>query len=221
MDAPVFTINRTFGTNGRFQSIQLAAVDPLHIPITLDGRGGSDTYDVDLGLGNFSDIHIKDSDATTRNSLVITPVTTDLLFHQATVTDDAVNFEFYTPLEYHHIPEPPNSYLTYYTASVGYFPSVTFSGNVDPTLDGAALIKHVIIDRPDADPSQTVTVELDGGVSGDIEYPYIRAAYDPEQPNPQLISLPQGPPEFDVTANSGTLDFSEDHIVGIRGDFQC
>jgi hypothetical protein len=219
LDAPVFTINRTFGTNGRFQSIRLAAVDPAHTPITLDGRGGSDNYDVDLGLGNFSDIHINDSDATTRNSLLITPLTTDLFFHQATVTDDAINFEFYTPLEYNYIPEPPNSYLIYYGASVGYYPSVTFSGNVDPTLAGAGLIEHVIIDRPDADPSQTVTVELEGGVFGDIQYLYVRAAYDPEQPDPQLVSLLQGPPEFDVTANSGTLDFSEDNIVGFVSTF--
>ncbi len=219
LDAPVFTINRTFGTNGRFQSIQLEAVDPLHTPITLDGRGGSDTYDVDLGLGNFSDIHINDSDATTRNSLVITPVATDLLFRQATVTDDAINFEFYTPLEYNYIPEPPNSYLIYYGASVGYFPSVTFSGNVDPTLAGAGLFEQVVIDRPDADPSQTFTVELEGGVGSGIEYLYVRFAYDPEQPDPQLISLPQGPGEFDVAANSGTLDFSEDDIYPIVSIF--
>jgi hypothetical protein len=219
LDAPVFTINRTFGTNGRFQSIQLAAVDPLHTPITLDGRGGSDTYDVDLGLGNFSDIHINDSDATTRNSLFITPVTTDLFFHQATVTDDAINFEFYTPLEVNLIPEPPNSYLIYYGASVGYFPSVTFSGNVDPTLAGAALFNQVVIDRPDADPSQTVTVELEGGVGGGTNYLFDRAAYDPEQPNPQLVLFPQGQREFDVAANSGTLDFSEDDVYALVSTF--
>ncbi len=220
LDAPVFTINRTFGTNGRFQSIPLAAVDPLHTPITLDGRGGKDTYDVDLGLGNFSDIHISDSDATTRNSLVITPVTTDLLFHKATVTDDAIQFEYYTPLEYNIIPEPgSNSYLTYYNASVGYYPTVTFSGNVDPTLAGAGLFNQVIIDRPGADPSQTVTVQLEGGVGGGTNYLNIPYAYDPEQPNPQLIPLQPGHPEFDVAANSGTLDFSEDDPYPIAGVF--
>jgi hypothetical protein len=219
LDAPVFTINRTFGTNGRFQSIQLDAVDPLHTPITLDGRGGSDTYDLDLGLGNFSDIHINDSDATTRNSLTITPVTTDLFFHQATVTDDAINFEFYTPLEVNLIPEPPNSYLIYYGASVGYFPSVTFSGNVDPTLAGAALFNQVVIDRPDADPSQTFTVELEGGVGVGTNYLFIREAYDPEQPNPRLVFFPQGQREFDVAANSGTLDFSEDDSYPIVSIF--
>jgi Putative Ig domain/PKD domain len=219
VDPPVFTINRTFGTNGRFQSIQLDAVDPLHTPITLDGRGGSDTYDVDLGLGNFSDINIKDSDATTRNSLLITPVTTDVLFHRATVTDDAIQFEYYTPLEYNIIPEPPNSYLTYYNASVGYYPTVTFSGNVDPTLAGAGLFNQVIIDRSGADPSQTVTVELDGGVGGGTNYLDIPYAYDPEQPNPQLIPLQPGHPEFDVAANSGTLDFSEDDTYAFVSTF--
>ena len=219
VDPPVFTINRTFGTNGRFQSIQLDAVDPLHTPITLDGRGGSDTYDVDLGLGNFSDINIKDSDATTRNSLLITPVTTDVLFHRATVTDDAIQFEYYTPLEYNIIPEPPNSYLTYYNASVGYYPTVTFSGNVDPTLAGAGLFNQVIIDRPGADPSQAVTVQLEGGVGGGTNYLDIPYAYDPEQPNPQLIPLQPGHPEFDVAANSGTLDFSEDDTYPIAGVF--
>lgn len=62
---PVYTVTRTFGTNGRTQVVPFVVSDVYQSSLALDARGASDTYTLTLGLGGFLAIGIDDSDAST------------------------------------------------------------------------------------------------------------------------------------------------------------
>jgi MBG domain (YGX type)/Bacterial Ig-like domain (group 3)/Putative Ig domain/Dockerin type I domain len=223
VDPPIVTVARTFGTTGKSQSINLEADDPLNLSVTLDGRGGSDNYQIQTGLGSFFDIHVKDSDTTTRNTLTVTPNNRDLEYYQATITDDALAIQAYTPLELITFPlvgpaDTPEAH--YYLASATYTPTISFSSNVDPTLAGASLFENLVVDRPDAAPDQTLTLQLDGGIQEDSDFMRVPWAYDPTQPDAKSVPLNfNGPRIYDVVANSANLAFSENTYLETRTIF--
>jgi hypothetical protein len=150
-DDPLYTVARTFGTNGRAQSISFEVGEVEHSSIVLDGRGGSDTYNLDVGLGSFLNITIDDTDATAQNSLNVNFLDQYLLPHKAKLTDNSLNLEYYTESWY-----APTYGVHYLFQAVKYTPSIYFGDNTDITLTTAAQFKQTIVDRPRAPQSATV-----------------------------------------------------------------
>ena len=141
---PIYTVTRTFGTNGRTQSISFSASDPDSSSITLDGKGASDTYTIELGVGGFMDILIDDSDTATRNLATVRLNEPDTTFTRATLTDNSLKTEFYTVPHYvlniatllREYPQYSNlsGYLEVHN-SVFYSPTVSFGANTDLALE--------------------------------------------------------------------------------------
>ena len=98
-DGPFYDVTRTYGTNGRTQSILFELEDADRSSIVLDGRGASDDYHIGLGLGNFLDITINDSDTTTQNTLEVDFQDTQLLADRAVLTDNSLQVEYFTRLD--------------------------------------------------------------------------------------------------------------------------
>jgi hypothetical protein len=205
--APTYTIGRTFGTNGRTQNITFELGDAGSTQIILDGRGASDNYVVNPGLGSFIDITIDDSDETTQNSLLVNYDHPQALADRVELTDTAIKVEFVTPVE-------PRTYdngngFYYYTSfgsSVSYSPTVNFDANTDITLRTNEQFRETIVNRPNA--PQKATLQF-VNASGDSGY-----AFDVQVPNPQLqiFNGSSASSPIDVIANGGNLviDVTED-----------
>ena len=156
---PLYTVTRTFGTNGRTQNISFEVDQVESSSIILDGRGASDDYDLDVGLGSFLDITIDDTDAATQNSLRTDFLDAGLLPHKATLTDNSLNLEFYTPSLFF-----VSSGVYNVAQAVRYTPTIFFGDNTDITLTSAFPFKQTIIDRPTA--PQNATVLANGVYTG-------------------------------------------------------
>ncbi|MCC7085315.1 MAG: VCBS repeat-containing protein [Pirellulales bacterium] len=154
-DDPLYSFSRTFGTNGRTQVISFEVSDVSSSSVVLDGRGASDNYDVDVGLGSFLNITVDDSDPTTQNTLHTNFLDGALLPHKATLTDNSVNLEFYTQSNF-----SPTYGVYYNYQAVKYTPTIFFGDNIDITLHSAYPFKQVVVDRPRA--PQDLTVVADG-----------------------------------------------------------
>ncbi len=161
---PVYSVTRTFGTNGKTQTIPFAVSDADASSIGLDGKGASDTYNLTLGLGAFIDVTVEDSDTTTQNELTVNVREGDVFNNQATLTDSALHLDYYTFGDFiDYI--PAHTYGNAYdysssSASVHYTPSVYFGANDNVTFATAFAFSQTIIDRPAA--PQPATLRIDG-----------------------------------------------------------
>jgi hypothetical protein len=199
VDGPFYTIARTFGTNNRTQSIELNVNEVASTSLVLDGRGGADQYHIAVGLGSFLDIVIDDTDPTTQNSLLIDSRKSGFINHRAILTDNSLHLEFYTPITAVHY--GLGRYVNY--MSVSYSPTFYFGANADVTFAAAAAFVETTINRPAA--PQNASILYDGISTGSmIAIDSAGAtAYDPEQPNGQMITATSA--TIDVQANAGTL----------------
>ena len=204
-DGPLYTVARTFGTNGHTQSISFDVDEVASSSIVLDGRGESDQYNINPGLGSFLDIRIEDSDSTKQNSLLVSYTDTTLLSYRATLTDNSLRLDYYTPLQFKSYELGIETVLDRGPASVAYSPTVFFGANTDITFGTTALFQQTIVNRPAA--PQKATIRFGEA----FKAPFARdgMAYDPEQTNPAfLIFEPVGfGVPVDVQANAGILNF--------------
>ena len=168
---PIYTVKRVFGTNGRMQSIPFSASDADASSITLDGKGAGDTYNVEQGVGGFLNVTIDDADITTQNTATVRLRESDVVYTNATLTDNSLALGFYTLPTYRTniATEMPIRYPQFYklsgyldwTDSVYYSPTVLFGANVDVGFEFAAKFQEFVVDRPTA--PQNVTINF--GVS--------------------------------------------------------
>jgi hypothetical protein len=199
VDGPFYSIFRTFGTNNRTQSIELNVGEVNSTSLVLDARGGADQYHVAVGLGSFLDIVMDDTDSTTQNSLLIDSRKLGFINHRAILTDNSLHLEFYTPIT--AVNYGLGRYVNY--MSVSYSPTFYFGANSDVTFAAADPFVETTINRPAA--PQNASVLYDGISTGSmIAINYAGpTAYDPEQPNGQLITATSA--TIDVQANAGML----------------
>ena len=215
-DGPVYTIVRTFGTNGKTQSIPFAVGDSNSSSITLDGKGASDDYDIGLGIGTFFDITVEDSDAATQNSLTVDYQQAYLLSHRATLTDSSLKLEYFTPIIL--FPVTFTTQVThFYTASATYSPSVHFGANVDIAFVATGPFQQLIVNRPNA--PQRASILFDGIYTvpggGGQAFP-TNFAYDPYTPGSTLLTIGPNDPTYgtiNVQANGGNLSITNTAYV--------
>jgi hypothetical protein len=199
VDGPFYTIARTFGTNHRTQTIELNVGAVESTSLVLDGRGGADQYQIHVDLGSFLDIVIDDSDPTAQNALLIDSRQSGFVNHRATLTDNALHLDFYTPVTYvyYGLSQKYADYL-----SVRYSPTVYFGPNTDVTFTTAGPFIQTTVNRPVA--PQKASIVYDGISTGSIGYyGSVATAFDPEQPDVRWI--PAASATIDVQVNAGTL----------------
>jgi hypothetical protein len=224
---PIYTVKRVFGTNGRMQSIPFSVADADASSIALDGKGASDTYNVEQGVGGFLDVTIDDADTTTQNTAAARLRESDVVYANATLTDNSLALGFYTlptfrtniatllPLQY---PQFYNlSGYTDWTNSVYYSPTILFGANVNVGFEFAAKFQEFVVDRPTA--PQNVTISF--GVSplirdrtlpdGFIGGPAFNVSsvlalplwvYDPDGPSSEIVYLGPAPVTTTIRALS-------------------
>ena len=93
---PVYSITRTFGTNGRTQTIPFAVRDATASSVRLNGGGASDSYALNLGLGAFIDVAVSDTDVSSTNALTISTSEGNLIYNTLNFTDTTVELDYYT-----------------------------------------------------------------------------------------------------------------------------
>ncbi len=202
-EGPFYSVSRIFGTNGRTQDVELTVNRVADTSITLDGRGGSDQYQVVLGLGTFLNVTVADSDPSTQNSLVVDARQTGFFNDRVTLTDTSLKVEYYTPILYMYYPS------AHYASSVAYAPTIFFGANTDITFATAYPFEQTIIDRV-AGP-QNATILIDGHTLGDIgDFGGLPQpiAYDPDQPNAVAHfshTVTGIAPTLDIQASAGNL----------------
>ena len=155
VNGAVYTITRTFGTNGKVQTMQFRINDPLNTVITLNAGGAADVYNINLGLGSFDDIHVQDSDFSTHNTVNVNFHSPILLPDTATITDDSLQLSYYTPIMHFF-----GGLSDFYTPSVHYMPTVFFGPNDNLVFNSARPFKNTVINRPDA-AGQLVNIGVD------------------------------------------------------------
>lgn len=197
--APTYTIGRTFGTNGRMQNITFELGEADSTQMILDGRGASDNYDVNLGLGSFIDVTIDDSDETTQNSLVVHYGGSAALGEKVELTDTSLKVEYATPLS----PRTSDNgngiyYYTSFGSSVSYSPTVKFDANTDITFSTGDQFPETIVNRPNAPQKATLQFVNAYRPSGYI--------FDVQVANPQLQIIDGSiSSDVDVVANGGNF----------------
>ena len=220
---PIFDIRRVFGTSGKVQTIPFQVHDADSSSIVLDGKGASDTYTVDVGLGSFIDVSVQDSDAATQNSLItnFNSLGFTLIPAKLTLTDNRVQFEYYTAATSLGLVYSRDGGVTWSfiptgifgeiqsslnVSSVVYSPNVYFGNNVDVTVSAntqgtlaPAFFYETVIDRPAAPQTAKLAYTGPGG-----QIPS-RAAVDFEGPIPLFLTF-QNARQMDVQANAGILD---------------
>ena len=203
LDGPILSITRTFGTNGRTQIIPFSVADSDQSSITLDGRGASDDYTIDIGVGTFLDLAVDDSDVTNQNALTVE-------FNQpldflggtsATLTDTSLQLEYYTPILSVSV-NVGGPTTHFYRTSVFYSPMVSFTANVDIVFETIDAFDEFIVNRPLAPQDAEIRIKTSA-----LYFPYY--AYDPSQPGATLISLDSTYISIDVQANGGSLLISK------------
>jgi hypothetical protein len=207
-DSPLYTVARTFGTNGRTQNISFEMEEVPSSSIILDGRGESDQYKIDVGLGSFLDVKVEDSDATTQNVMHVNFSRTDLLPYQAVLSDDTLQLEYYTP-SFQWIDFSYNVYNEFH--AVKYSPTISFGANVDITLTSATPFQHTVINRPTArrDAAIVVTGFFPAQTAATRQYSiYVPELVGDTAPQGGLFQVYQGIGEIDVQANAGNLSIN-------------
>lgn len=203
---PVYYITRTFGTTGKTQTVPFEVQNADLSDITLDGGGASDTYDLYEGIGSFLNVTVDDSDASTQNTLsVVMNINQSYGLFPDTlrVTDNVLD------LKYETLAVNLGSFYNYkvWRTSVVYDPAISFSSNVDVTLDSLAAFKHTTVDRPNA--TNAVTLVYGFG-SPNLE---VIDVTDPQHPNIFVYNDPTIPndyPTIDVLANAGGLAIQQE-----------
>lgn len=206
---PVYYVVRTFGTNGRTQTVPFAVSDASASSVELNAGGASDDYEIMLSLGAFIDISIADTDLSTTNALRVLSGDGNLIYKSLNLTDTAVEFDYYTR-SYLWSNFPPETHHVYMT-SVHYTPAVSFSSNIVLTVS-TVIPDHVTVDRPTAE--QPLYLNL-GHPFITTEIPYLGLGYgyniwdlstNPwtyELRNPNII-----PHDMQILANAGPLSIS-------------
>ncbi len=208
---PVYSVTRTFGTNGRTQTIPFAVSDTTTSSIKLNGGGASDTYSINLGVGAFIDVAVNDTDTSSTNALTVATGDGSLLYNSLNFTDTTVELDYYTGSFYYG----GGLGYSYFTTSVHYAPTVTFSGNVVPSIQAAIPFQHTTIDRPLA--SQAAQLSIGGPytstvvpVAGlvDIANSGVAWVVTTNPPTRIVRNLFATPPDVQILANAGSLSIS-------------
>jgi hypothetical protein len=200
-DGPYYSIERTFGTNGRTQSVRFDIVDANSSSLTLDGRGASDQYYFAYEHGSFIDITVDDTDESTQNLLELDARLEGFHQHRLTITDTSLKAEYYTPMW-----SVSTGFDLFYFASVGFTPTVYFDANTDVTFGSTCPFFETIIDRPSA--PQQLKLNFDAVITGTWALGFPRTgllAWDPYQPQPKLLDFGAMSRKLEVLANGGSL----------------
>jgi hypothetical protein len=213
---PVYSVTRTFGTNGRTQTIPFAVHDAAASSVELNAGGASDSYSINLGLGAFIDVGITDTDSSSTNPLTVSTGDGSLIYNTLKFTDTAIELDYYT--QSYLWSNYPSNYHVYMT-SVHYTPTVTFSGNIVPSVQTAIPFDHVAIDRPLA--TQAAQLSWGGSyTSTPIPYPGLGLTIGiwDLSTNPWTY-VPRNPAtvarDVQVLANAGSLSISSTTEYGI------
>jgi hypothetical protein len=215
---PVYLVTRTFGTNGRTQTIPFA-VRPGGSSIALNAGGASDSYTITLGVGAFVDVTVDDSDAANQNGLTVNVRDSVLAMNQVVLTDNAVHLDYYTEVVFHDALSTGGSgtwnYFAY-SSSVHYTTSVFFGANMDVTFASALPFVQTIVNRPSA--PQPLTIRIDGqSYTSFIPYrsfgPLSDIVFDTLAQVPTSINYTLLPHTVEIQANGGDLIFEQTQML--------
>ncbi len=213
---PVYAITRTFGTNGRTQTIPFAVSDADASTIELNAGGASDTYDITMGVGSFVDVTVNDTDLSTQNVLTVDIRDSNLIKNIATLSDNALHLDYYSSVVFHDlIPRGINGdYVLSYTSSVHYLTSVYFQGNNNVTFASSVPFAQTIVDHSAGANPLSIVVD---GQSYTSYIPY--ASFGPtgtvfDGSIPGFVTIPPTY-KIDVQANAGPLSISSVTAFGI------
>ncbi len=221
MADPDYSITRTFGTNGRTQSIPFDIADAYASTIELNAGGASDTYDITMGVGAFVDVTVNDTDTSTQNSVSVNVRDSNLVNNIATFSDNSLILDYYTYVVFHDlIPVGlPNQvkYVSSFASSVHYVTSVFFQGNNFITFASGAPFAQTIVNLSAGAPPVTILAD------GQFYTSYIPYAsfglvsgvvFDGTLPVPGFATIP---PTYtiDVQSNAGLLALNSVTTYGI------
>ena len=223
---PVYTITRTFGTNGRTQAIPFDVGDAFGSTIELNGGGASDSYDITMGVGAFVDVTVNDTDLSTQNQLTVSVRDSNLIKNIATLTDSALHLDYYTSVVFHDlIPIFSGSqvqYVSSFASSVHYQTAVYFQGNNNVTFASAAPFVETVVDRTAG--MNPVSVVVDGQYyTSYIPYQSFGptgTVFDGSLPTPGFVTFPSTH-TIDVQANAGSLAINSDDLIRDRSQHSC
>ncbi len=224
----VYSVTRTFGTNGRTQTIPFAVRDANASSIKLNAGGASDAYAIHLGVGAFIDVEVTDTDVSTINSLSVFTQDRSLFYNTFNFTDTAIQLDYYTQTYRYTTITGGVGYYEYdaevWHTSVHYTPTVRFSPNIAPKLQVASPYLQATINRPIAAQAAELFVggdfffspmEYDGmqfwlGVWDVTTNPWTRS---PIQPN-------EAHRPIEILANNGSLLVTQQFVEAFRGTAQ-
>ena len=214
---PVYTVTRTFGTNGRTQVVPFTVSDVYQSSLALNAGGASDAYSLTLGLGAFLDIGINDSDASTVNSLAVNVLDSVLENKSLTISDNAVELDYYTNAAYFSSTLNPGQYLFF--SSVHYTPTVSFTNNFSLAVTTAFAFLETTINRPTSTQATSFSISelyttsplTYGAVSSII------GIYDATTLPPTHIHTQNLPRTLNVLANAGSLAVHRSNLLSFSG----
>ncbi len=216
---PIYYVTRTFGTNGRTQTIPFSVSDADASSIGLDAAGASDTYNLTLGLGAFIDVSVEDSDLANQNALTVNVRDSVLIDNQIVLNDNALHLDYYTRVVFlDAIPVGGQFQDEFFgfSSSVHYTPSVLFGANDNVTFASALPFFQTTVNRPIA--PQVATILTDGLYTTTSFGPYsfgpVDEIFDATLPSPQPIVTNTITNNLDVQANAGS--FTYNRPTGIR-----
>ena len=222
-ELPTYMVTRTFGTNGRTQSIPFGVSDAAASRLGLNAGGASDTYSITLGIGAFIDMTVNDTDTGTQNLLKVNVRDSVLRNNRVVLTDNELQLDYYSATIFRDfIPIGGGQYLTGYWTSAHYTPTVHFGANNEFTFATAFAFGQTTINRPLA--AQSAHIIIDGQ--------FTTTAIPAQSFGPQSFvidasTLPITYIDFNllsrsivVQANSGTLVFQKTVVTPLTINVQ-
>jgi hypothetical protein len=224
---PIYSVTRTFGTNGRTQTIPFAVSDADASSLKLNAGGAADTYDLTLGLGAYIDVDVADTDQSSVNALAINLRDSVLYYQGLTVTDNSVEFDYYTQATY--FSSTIDGHYLYFSSN-HYTPTVSYSANSNLVVNSYQRFVNTSINRPTATNSMTLVTDglfttsntTYGSVTGsvvDVSTQPFTNLYNPPLNQIEIVAnhgpltitdTVQAPRPLTttITSNSGTLTFN-------------
>jgi hypothetical protein len=209
---PIYAVTRTFGTNGRTQTIPFAVSDASASSIKLNAGGASDTYNITLGIGGFIDVSVDDTDTTNQNSLTVNVHDSVLRNNRVVLTDNALQLDYYTATILNAVvPYGLSNNIQYvygYWTSAHYTPTVHFGANNDFKFVTAFPFLQTTVNRPLAPQAAKFMVS---GLYDTTTIPYIRlgptsTVIDASSQPVSFIDFQSTPVNLDVVTNGGSLE---------------
>jgi hypothetical protein len=208
----VLTLTIHYGSTGGTFTSRIPGPLPFD-HLAFDGGAGSDTYNLNLGVGTNFTVDVDDSSPADPNTLNINgftaPTGSYLHLDTLSVNDESIKATFHTP----HFPPDWASSVHGPLTSVSYALQVNFNTNISlVNVNSAGAFRDVVVDRPTA--KQEVDLNI-GYAPEEWVLTALAVALDGTSPDERIdeggggftVSIDQVN-SFNVLSNAGTLDIT-------------